>query len=61
MQTSYDQDELQDQVGQDSYHWLECNYGASLGASGSAAGSCIQNYGSIGTLEGRLLAFPNVL
>lgn len=55
MHTSSYQDDLQDEAGQDSYHWLECNYGASL-----SGGSCIQNYGSVNTPEGRLLAFPNV-
>lgn len=57
MQTSYDQDTLQHEVGQDSYHWMECNYGTRLSVGG---GSCIQNYGSVNTCEGRLLAFPNV-
>lgn len=57
MQTSYDQDELQSQVGQDSFHWLECNYGTRFRLTN---GSCIQNYGSVNTCEGRLLAFPNV-
>lgn len=57
MHTSYEQDELQNDVGQDSYHWLECNYGTNLAGFN---GSCIQNYGSVNTPEGRLLAFPNV-
>lgn len=57
MHTSYEQDELQNDVGQDSYHWLECNYGTNLAGF---AGSCIQNYGSVNTTEGRLPAFPNV-
>lgn len=62
MQTLYDQDELQQVTGQDSYSWLEHEYGTSLGASGSAAaGSCVQTYGSVETREGRLLAFPNIL
>ncbi|KAK7745088.1 hypothetical protein SLS53_003323 [Cytospora paraplurivora] len=56
MHTSYGQDELQRKVGQDSYHWLECLYGTNLGNGGE----CIQNYGSVDTHEGRLLAFPNV-
>lgn len=55
MNTSSDQRELQRNVGQDSYHWLECYYGANLGG-----GSSIQNYGSVQTPEGRLLTFPNV-
>ncbi|KAJ4396953.1 hypothetical protein N0V93_001176 [Gnomoniopsis smithogilvyi] len=57
MQTSHHQTDLQDQVGQDSYRWLECNYGTRLSVTN---GSCIQNYGSVNTCEGRLLAFPNV-
>lgn len=44
-------------VGQDSYKWLEAVYGTDLGHGAP----CLQNYGSIETLEGRLLAFPNVL
>jgi hypothetical protein len=43
-------------VGQDSYHWLEQIYGTGLSDS-----SCLQNYGSVETRQGRLLAFPNVL
>lgn len=56
MHTTYDQYELQEKVGQDSYHWLECFYGTSFAHSGM----CIQNYGNVATPEGRLLAFPNV-
>lgn len=57
MQTSaYMNDEYS--VGQDAYHWMEQIYGTGLG-SGSAP--CLQNYGSVETKEGRVLAFPNVL
>jgi hypothetical protein len=45
-------------VGQDSYHWLEKIYGTNLGSGNSP---CLQNYGSVETPQGRLLAFPNVL
>jgi hypothetical protein len=45
-------------VGQDGYHWLEAVYGTKL-AAGCAP--CLQNYGSVETRQGRLLAFPNVL
>jgi hypothetical protein len=45
-------------VGQDGFHWLEAVYGTALGA-GSAPR--LQNYGSVDTRQGRLLAFPNVL
>jgi len=44
-------------VGQDSYHWMESVYGAKLGGTGS---SCLQNYGSVLTRQGRLLTFQNV-
>jgi len=57
MQTdAYTNDAYVESVGQDSYHWMEQVYGTGL-SSGSA---CLQNYGSVETREGRLLAFPNV-
>jgi hypothetical protein len=57
MQTSaYMEDEYS--VGQDSYSWLEHIHGTGLGGGGSP---CLQNYGSVETRQGRLLAFPNVL
>lgn len=56
MQTSYDQDELQDIAGQDQYNWLERVYGTELRDA-----ACLQHYGSAETRQGRLLAFPNVL
>ncbi|ESZ91703.1 hypothetical protein SBOR_7922 [Sclerotinia borealis F-4128] len=57
MQTSaYMEDDID--VGQDCYHWLEQVYGTGLGSSNSP---CLQNYGSVDTRQGRLLAFPNVL
>jgi hypothetical protein len=57
MQTSaYISDEFD--VGQDSYHWMQQIYGTTLSGGG---GPCLQNYGSVETREGRLLAFPNVL
>ncbi len=54
--TSYFQDDWN--VGQDGYHWMESAFGANLGAG--AGSSCLQNYGSVNTPQGRLLAFPNV-
>lgn len=58
MQTSaYINDEYE--VGQDAYHWMEQIYGTSLGCGNNSG--CLQNYGSVETKEGRLLAFPNVL
>lgn len=45
-------------VGQDMYGWMESVFGATLGGGGSP---CLQNYGTVKTGEGRLLAFPNVL
>lgn len=44
------------QTGQDSYNYLERIYGTGFGNGGE----CLQNYGSVETREGRLLAFPNV-
>jgi hypothetical protein len=55
MQTSYDQND-DFAVGQDAYHWMESVYGTAL-----SGGSCLQNYGSVDTPQGRVLAFPNVL
>jgi len=55
MQTAEDQYKLQDRVGQDSFNWIERVYGTQM-----RGGSCLQQYGSVETKEGRLLAFPNV-
>ncbi|CAO2652066.1 Nn.00g003490.m01.CDS01 [Neocucurbitaria sp. VM-36] len=58
MQTSaYMNDDKGYDVGQDAYHWMEQIYGTSLGVGNSP---CLQNYGSVETRQGRLLAFPNV-
>ncbi|KAK4103558.1 hypothetical protein N658DRAFT_505238 [Parathielavia hyrcaniae] len=46
-------------VGQDAYHWMESVFGAELGSTSGSA--CVQNYGSVLTPQGRLLAFPNTL
>ncbi|KAI5459022.1 hypothetical protein BGZ63DRAFT_270168 [Mariannaea sp. PMI_226] len=54
MQTSSYQDDWN--VGQQAYTWMERVYGTWLGGGGP----CLQNYGSVETKEGRLLAFPNV-
>ncbi|KAJ4357142.1 uncharacterized protein N0V89_001717 [Didymosphaeria variabile] len=43
-------------VGQQAYSWLEQIWGTEL----SYQGACLQNYGSVETHHGRLLAFPNV-
>jgi len=57
MQTSaYLNDDIS--VGQDAYTWLEMVYGTCLGSGNSP---CLQNYGTVETNQGRLLAFPNVL
>ncbi len=57
MQTSaYLRERDEYSVGQDSYHWMQSVYGTHLGS-----GACLQNFGSVETKEGRLLAFPNVL
>jgi hypothetical protein len=60
MQTSYylTQDDEQYWVSQDNYHWMESAFGTCLASHMSP---CLQNYGSVKTCEGRLLAFPNVL
>ncbi|KAH9896247.1 hypothetical protein F4778DRAFT_783527 [Xylariomycetidae sp. FL2044] len=60
MQTSSYQDDLQDSVGQDEYGYLERVFGTALGPSSGATDSCIQNFGSVETREGRLICFPNV-
>ncbi|KAK1757322.1 hypothetical protein QBC47DRAFT_375666 [Echria macrotheca] len=53
--TSHYQDDFD--VGQGNYQWMQSVYGVKLGGSGSP---CLQNYGSVMTPQGRLLAFPNV-
>lgn len=59
MQTSaYLNDEDEYNVGQGNYHWMESVYGTRLGQGNSP---CLQNYGSVTTRQGRLVAFPNVL
>ncbi|KAL2256160.1 hypothetical protein VTK26DRAFT_2091 [Humicola hyalothermophila] len=45
-------------ISQDGYHWMQSMYGTLLG--GGAPSACLQNYGSVTTPQGRLLAFPNV-
>jgi hypothetical protein len=55
--TSNDQDQYW-RVSQDGFHWMESVYGVKLGSGGGSA--CLQNYGSVKTPQGRLLAFPNV-
>lgn len=61
MQTSYDQDELQELADQDQYNWLERVYGTPLSNTFEGSNACLQHYGSVETRQGRLLAFPNVL
>lgn len=46
-----------EEVGQDNYKWMEKIYGTLLGGGNSPG---LQNYGSVETPQGRLLAFPNV-
>ncbi|KAK3339955.1 hypothetical protein B0T25DRAFT_365827 [Lasiosphaeria hispida] len=60
MQVDGEQEELQELLGQDSYEYFERIFGGSLGPSGGEAGPCLQNFGSLETRQGRLLAFPNV-
>ncbi|WZH49633.1 hypothetical protein QYS62_010836 [Fusarium acuminatum] len=42
-------------IGQDAFRWMERVYGTKLRGA-----DCLQQYGSVGTRQGRLLAFPNV-
>ncbi|KAF5590667.1 hypothetical protein FPCIR_6330 [Fusarium pseudocircinatum] len=59
MQTSsYLKDEIK--AGQDNYNHLERVFGTDFGMHGGLATSCVQSYGDVDTLEGRLLVFPNV-
>lgn len=59
MQTRNDlDDDSEYSVGQSRYHWMERIYGTCLS---SISSPCLQNYGTVETREGRLLAFPNVL
>lgn len=60
MPTSYDFD-INMNVGQDEYNWLERIYGVSLGHSGGLPDACLQTYGDVETRQGRVLAFPNIL
>ncbi len=60
MATSCYQEELEAQVSLGMYQVYEHIYGAKLGQDDSD-GERVQNYGSVETPEGRLLAFPNVL
>jgi hypothetical protein len=60
MATNEDQEDLQGRVAQDMYHGYEQIYGTKLSMSGEDSHT-VQTYGSVGTPEGRLLAFPNVL
>jgi hypothetical protein len=45
-------------VGQQCFSWMESVFGTMLGSGSGSA--CLQNYGSVATPQGRLLAFPNV-
>ncbi|KAK4039740.1 hypothetical protein C8A01DRAFT_36276 [Parachaetomium inaequale] len=51
-------DEDWEEIEEDPLQWLESIYGVKLG--GFHNSSCLQNYGSVLTPPGRLLAFPNV-
>ncbi|VUC23569.1 unnamed protein product [Clonostachys rosea] len=55
MPTSYEQDDLQDKLGQDQFDYAEQIYGTDFKQT-----TAMQYYGRIETKEGRLLAFPNV-
>jgi len=55
MSTDAELIEMEYDVPQSQFTWLESVYGTNLGD-----GSAFQNYGSVETKQGRLLAFPNV-
>ncbi|KAJ4324576.1 hypothetical protein N0V84_003855 [Fusarium piperis] len=60
MQTSSYQEE-NFKVQQDNFSWMQQVYGTRLNLGGfSRDSACLQNYGSVETKQGRLLAFPNV-
>ncbi|KAH7092376.1 hypothetical protein FB567DRAFT_545535 [Paraphoma chrysanthemicola] len=44
------------QIQQDNYRWMEAVFGTKFG---NRMSPCLQNYGSVNTPEGRLLAFSN--
>ncbi len=46
--------------GRNSFSWLEILFGTKLRYSNNQSAR-LQNYGTVETCEGRLLAFPNVL
>lgn len=60
-------DDLNQEIsaGQDAYNYLERVFGTGLGPStaniGGASYPCLQTYGDVRTLQGRVLAFPNTL
>lgn len=56
-QTNPDLEEAQD-IDQYVFHWMESVYGVKFGSGHGS--SSLQNYGSVITREGRLLAFPNI-
>ncbi|KAK4224486.1 hypothetical protein QBC38DRAFT_511743 [Podospora fimiseda] len=58
MRTDREQGPLQDPAGQDCWRPYEQLYGTPLGTG--EGGTTVQNFGSVETREGRLLAFPNV-
>lgn len=51
--TNYNEEEYWS-TGQDAFKWMEEIFGVHLRSD-----PCIQEYGSVDTLQGRLLAFPN--
>jgi hypothetical protein len=55
--TRYNEEEYWS-VGQDAYYWMQSIYGVTLGSTSGSP--CLQQYGSVNTPPGRLLAFPNV-
>ena len=60
MATNPWQEKLSERLIQDMYYVYEHTYGTGLGDNWPYIHN-VQTYGSVQTLEGRLLAFPNVL
>lgn len=60
MNTEEDIDQGEYSVQQSNFSWMEAVFGTVFSASASGS-ICVQNYGSIVTRQGRLLAFPDTL
>lgn len=61
MQTDSDQHEMMSHCGQEGVEYYAQVYGTGLRDFATMDAPAIQNFGSVDTCQGRLLAFPNVL